>query len=52
MTIVDFHARLVDQPTEPDRLLNVMDAHGIGTAAVCAGGVVERDPLSAHKLQG
>jgi uncharacterized protein len=52
MTIVDFHARLIDQPGEPDRLLRVMDSHGIGTAVVCAGGVVDLDRLSAQIVHG
>jgi len=52
MTIVDFHARLVAQPSEPDRLLRVMDAHGIGTTVVCAGGVVDLDRLSTQIVHG
>jgi hypothetical protein len=52
MTVVDFHARLVDRPDEPDRLLAVMDAHGIGTAVVCAGGVVDLDRLSRQIVHG
>ena len=52
MTIVDFHARLVDQSAEPERLLRVMDEHDIGTAAVCAGGVVDLDRLSAQIVHG
>jgi predicted TIM-barrel fold metal-dependent hydrolase len=52
MTIVDFHARLLDRSGEPDRLLRVMDERDIGTTVVCAGGVVDLDRLSAQIVHG
>jgi predicted TIM-barrel fold metal-dependent hydrolase len=52
MKIFDFHVRLVPRPGAVEQLLSTMDGHGIARAAVCAGGVVDLDRLSAQLSGG
>jgi uncharacterized protein len=52
MSIVDFHARLPSGPAAAARLLAVMDASGIGRAAVCAGGLLPLDQLATQLNDG
>jgi predicted TIM-barrel fold metal-dependent hydrolase len=50
--IFDFHARLAPQAREPGTLLAAMDRAGISRAAVCAGGMLGLDRLSAQINDG
>ncbi|WP_232212855.1 amidohydrolase family protein [Saccharomonospora saliphila] len=48
----DFHARLPPKPDAARALVSTMDRHGIGRAAVCAGGTVDPDSLSRWLIEG
>ena len=52
MSVFDFHARLTPGEAEPGRLLAVMDAAGIGRAAVSAGGLLSLDRLATQLNDG
>lgn len=50
--VLDFRARLSPHPASFGRLMAAMDSSGIARAAVCSGGVVDLDTLSAQIMQG
>jgi uncharacterized protein len=50
--VFDFHVRLTAGPRAAARLLAALDAGGITRAAVCAGGVIDIDRLSAQLADG